>query len=69
MHLLIVGASRGIGLELVRQALTAGHAVTALARHPVHLPADQGLLRVKAGDILEAATADGRRCAVRTPSA
>ena len=55
MRLLIVGASRGIGLELVRQALTAGHAVTALARHPVHVPADQGLLRVQAGDILATA--------------
>ena len=57
MHLLIVGASRGLGLELVRLALAAGHTVTALARHPVYLPEDQGLLRIKAGDILEAATA------------
>ncbi len=55
MHLLIVGASRGIGLELVQQALQAGHAVTALARHPVHVPGDQALLRVKAGDILSTA--------------
>ena len=67
MRLLIVGASRGIGLELVRQALQAGHAVTALARHPVHVPADQALLQVQAGDILataamlEAVARSGRR--------
>jgi NAD(P)-dependent dehydrogenase (short-subunit alcohol dehydrogenase family) len=32
MHVLIIGASRGIGLELVRQYRAAGAAVTATAR-------------------------------------
>jgi NAD(P)-dependent dehydrogenase (short-subunit alcohol dehydrogenase family) len=31
---LIIGASRGIGLEAVKAALDAGHAVRALARSP-----------------------------------
>ena len=32
MNILIIGASRGIGLELVKQAIDAGHKVTALVR-------------------------------------
>ena len=31
-HVLIIGASKGIGLETTRQALESGHAVRALAR-------------------------------------
>lgn len=31
-HILVIGASRGIGLETVRRALEAGHEVRALAR-------------------------------------
>lgn len=33
MKVLVLGASRGIGLELVRQYLADGHTVTATARH------------------------------------
>jgi putative NADH-flavin reductase len=33
MNLVIVGASRGIGLETVKAALAAGHRVHAVARH------------------------------------
>lgn len=32
MHILVLGASRGLGLELVRQSLDAGHRVLATAR-------------------------------------
>ncbi len=42
MHVLILGASRGIGLELVRQCLAAGHRVVATARD------DAGLARLQA---------------------
>ena len=35
---LIIGASRGIGLETVRAALRAGHRVHALARSAASMP-------------------------------
>ncbi len=34
LHLVITGANRGIGLELTRQSLVAGHRVSATARDP-----------------------------------
>ena len=37
MNILIVGATRGIGRQLLEQALTAGHTVTALVRNPQKL--------------------------------
>jgi putative NADH-flavin reductase len=53
MNLLIIGASRGIGLELLRQSLPAGHVVTALARHFQELPHRPDQLRVVTGDTLD----------------
>jgi NAD(P)-dependent dehydrogenase (short-subunit alcohol dehydrogenase family) len=35
---LIIGASRGIGLETVKAALAAGHSVRALARSASTIP-------------------------------
>ena len=35
MKLLVIGASRGIGLRLVELALEKGHTVTTLVRLPV----------------------------------
>ena len=37
-NVLIIGASRGIGLETVRAALRAGHSVRALARSAAGIP-------------------------------
>ncbi|MEM9247365.1 MAG: NAD(P)H-binding protein [Pseudomonadota bacterium] len=43
MRLLILGASHGIGRETVREALSAGHQVRALARNPGALAAGPDL--------------------------
>ena len=53
---LIIGASRGIGLETVRAALEAGHSVRALARSARRIPVDHPKLEKMAGDALEMAT-------------
>jgi putative NADH-flavin reductase len=53
MKLLIIGASRGIGRQLLEQSLQAGHTVTAMARHPEKISHRHEQLRVMAGDILE----------------
>jgi putative NADH-flavin reductase len=50
---LIIGASRGIGLETVKAALRAGHSVRALARSATSIPIqDLGLEKVS-GDALD----------------
>ena len=53
MKILIVGATRGIGKQLLEQALTAGHAVTALARNPQALGKQHERLTMLKGDILD----------------
>ena len=53
---LIIGASRGIGLETVKAALEAGHSVRALARSAGRIPIDRPKLEKMAGDALETAT-------------
>ena len=53
MNILIVGATRGIGRQLLEQALTSGHTVTALVRNPQGLATQHQRLRVVKGDILD----------------
>ena len=53
---LIIGASRGIGLEAVKAALEAGHTVRALARSARSIRVDHSQLEKMAGDALEMAT-------------
>jgi len=53
---LIIGASRGIGLETVEAALQAGHSVRALARSARRIPVDHPKLEKMAGDALQVAT-------------
>ena len=53
MNILIVGATRGIGRQLLEQALTSGHAVTALVRNPQKLAIQHQRLRIVKGDILD----------------
>jgi putative NADH-flavin reductase len=63
MRVLIIGASKGIGLETTRQALAAGHHVRALARSAAAMPLSDPKLEKRVGDALksgdvEAALAD-----------
>ena len=52
MKLVVLGATGGIGLEIVRQAIEHGHAVTAFVRSPERLKPFQGRIRVIQGDVL-----------------
>jgi len=49
-RILIVGASRGTGLETVRKALAAGHRVRALARSASSIPIENERLERITGD-------------------
>ncbi len=52
MRVLIIGASKGIGLETVRQALEAGHQVRALARSAAAMALSDPNLEKVSGDAL-----------------
>lgn len=51
MKIAILGAGGKTGQQLVKQALAAGHKVTALLRTPSKLPITHNGLRVLAGDV------------------
>ena len=53
---LIIGASRGIGLEAVKAALLAGHNVRALARSAASIPIQNANLEKVSGDALDSDT-------------
>jgi putative NADH-flavin reductase len=55
MKLVVLGATGGTGLEVVRQALQRGHSVTALVRSPDRLKPFSGQITVKQGDLLSSA--------------
>lgn len=54
MKLTVFGATGGIGGEIVRQALTAGHQVTAVVRDPARLAAEGEGLEVVRADLRDA---------------
>jgi NAD(P)-dependent dehydrogenase (short-subunit alcohol dehydrogenase family) len=54
--LLVIGASRGIGLETVKAALRAGHSVRALARSATSMPVQDAGLEKVSGDALDSDT-------------
>jgi putative NADH-flavin reductase len=56
MKLLILGATGGIGMEILRQALLRGHAVTALVRTAAPLEAFRDRMSVTKGDLLDSGT-------------
>ncbi|MEY9486881.1 putative NADH-flavin reductase [Streptomyces calvus] len=51
MNLTVFGATGGIGQEIVRQALAAGHRVTAVVRDPARLPVTGDALEVFCADL------------------
>jgi putative NADH-flavin reductase len=56
MKITIIGASRGIGNELLRISLDEGHEVTALLRNPAKLNISNSRLKIVVGDVLDPAT-------------
>jgi putative NADH-flavin reductase len=52
MKLLVLGATGGTGIEMVRQALERGHSVSALVRSPGKLNEFNGRIRIEPGDLL-----------------
>jgi len=55
-NIIVFGASGGTGLEVVEQALEAGHHVTVLLRHPDKFSIRHEQLRVIQGDVLQPQT-------------
>ena len=55
MNLIVLGATGGTGLEIVRRAMEHGHSVTAFVRSPERLNPFQDRINVKQGDLLNAA--------------
>ena len=55
MKLLVLGATGGIGLELIRQAIEFHHQVTALVRTPDRLKEFADLITIIQGDVLNSA--------------
>lgn len=73
MKLLIFGSTGGTGRELVRQALSQGHDVTAFARHPTEH--DHERVTTVQGDVTDAAAVrdavpghDAVLCAIGAPA-
>ena len=58
MKLVVLGATGGTGLELVRQATERGHSVTALVRSPERLRTFRDRITIKQGDLLNRAELD-----------
>src|SRR3981189_3699004 len=52
MKLLVLGATGGTGLEIVRRAMEHGHSVTAFVRSPERLKPFQDRIIVTQGDLL-----------------
>src|SRR5450631_970591 len=56
MRICVIGASRGIGYELILIALEEGHEVTVLLRNPAKLNISDSRLKIVKGDILDSSS-------------
>lgn len=52
MKLVVLGATGGTGLEIVRQAIAAGHSVTAFVRSPERLQPFRNSIDIQQGNLL-----------------
>jgi putative NADH-flavin reductase len=52
MNLLVLGATGGTGIEIVRQALQHGHSLTVFVRSPEQLQPFTGRISIKQGNLL-----------------
>lgn len=59
MKLVVLGATGGTGLEMVRQSLEHGHTVTALARSPQRLKPFGDRITIIQGDLLNSSELEG----------
>ncbi len=59
MKLVVLGATGGTGLEIVRQAIDRGHAVTAFVRSPDRLKKLANQITIKQGDLLSSVELEG----------
>ena len=55
MKLVVLGATGGTGLEIVRQSVAHGHSVTALVRSPERLRPFRDRITIRQGDLLDSA--------------
>ncbi len=55
MKFVVLGATGGTGIEIVRQAIDQGHSVTAFVRSPERLKPFGNRITVKQGDLLNSA--------------
>jgi putative NADH-flavin reductase len=55
MKLVVLGATGGVGLEIVKQAIEQGHSVTAFVRSPERLAPYRDRLTIQHGDLLNTA--------------
>ena len=58
MRIVVFGASRGVGLKVVEQALEAGHTVTAFVRSPEKFVVKHANLIIFKGDSMDAAAVE-----------
>ena len=58
MKIAIFGATGRTGIELVKQGLEKGYAVTAFVRDPARLPVEDKKLTIVTGDVLDPASVD-----------
>src|SRR5258706_14617829 len=55
MRLVVLGATGGSGLEMVRRGIDRGHSVTAFVRSPERLKQFRDKITIKQGDLLNSA--------------